>query len=37
MAKTSEQCYCSKCNRTMSSTEFYQSNNIDKYPTKFLN
>lgn len=37
MAKTDEQCYCSKCNRTMNASEFYQSNNLDKYPTKYLN
>lgn len=37
MAKTDEQCYCSKCNRTMNASEFYQSNNIEKYPTKYLN
>ena len=37
MAKTNEQCYCSKCNRTMNASEFYQSNNLEKYPTKYLN
>lgn len=29
--------YCEKCNRTMNSTEFYQSNNLEKYPNKYLN
>lgn len=24
--------YCEKCNRTMNSTEFYSSNNLEKYP-----
>lgn len=24
--------YCEKCNRTMSGTEFYSSNNLEKYP-----
>ena len=37
LAKTTEQCYCQKCNRTMNASEFYQSNNIEKYPTKYLN
>lgn len=37
MPTTNEQCYCSKCNRTMNASEFYQSNNLEKYPTKYLN
>lgn len=37
MARSNEQCYCTKCNRTMNANEFYQSNNLDKYPTKYLN
>jgi hypothetical protein len=24
--------YCEKCNRTMNGTEFYSSNNLEKYP-----
>ena len=27
-----QQYYCEKCNRTMSATEFYTSNNLEKYP-----
>lgn len=29
--------YCSKCNKTMNSDQFYQSNNVEKYPDKYLN
>ena len=32
-----EQIYCSKCGRTKSSEEFYMSNNLDKYPERFVN
>ena len=34
---TNETRYCAKCNRTMKVTEFYQSNNLDKYPDRYLN
>lgn len=37
MAKTNDQRYCSKCNKTMSVEQFYQSNNAEKYPDKYLN
>ena len=37
MAKSSEQCYCTKCGRTMNVSEFYQSNNLEKYPTRYFN
>jgi hypothetical protein len=26
------QIYCEKCGRTMGDTQFYKSNNIEKYP-----
>ncbi len=29
--------YCEKCNKTMSLNEFYQSNNTEKYPDRYLN
>lgn len=29
--------YCEKCNRTMNASEFYSSNNLEKYPTGKLN
>lgn len=29
--------YCEKCNRTMNATEFYGSNNLEKYPSGKLN
>lgn len=31
-----EKFYCEKCNRTLSETEFYRSNNLEKYPNKKL-
>ena len=31
-----EKFYCEKCNRTLSETEFYRSNNLEKYPRKKL-
>ena len=37
MPKTNEQRYCSKCNKTMNADQFYQSNNIEKFPDKYLN
>lgn len=37
MAKTNEQRYCEKCGRTMNVSEFYQSNNLEKYPDRYLN
>ena len=37
MAKTTESRFCSKCGRTMKVSEFYQSNNLEKYPDKYLN
>ncbi len=37
MPKTNEQMYCEKCNRTMSTEQFYQSNNLEKYPNRYLN
>ena len=37
MAKSNEQRYCSKCNKTMNVEQFYQSNNAEKYPDKYLN
>ena len=37
MAKSNETRYCEKCNRTMNVSEFYQSNNLEKYPDKYLN
>jgi hypothetical protein len=32
-----EQLYCEKCHKTMHSKEFYNSNNLEKYPTGKLN
>ena len=32
MAETPEQIFCEKCKRTISSKEFYGSNNLEKYP-----
>lgn len=32
MADTPEQIFCEKCKRTISSKEFYGSNNLEKYP-----
>jgi hypothetical protein len=26
--------YCEKCNRTLAATEFYKSNNLEKYPNE---
>ena len=37
LAKSSESRYCEKCCRTLSVSEFYQSNNTEKYPDKYLN
>ena len=37
MAKTNESRYCEKCCKTMSVQEFYQSNNLEKYPDRYLN
>ena len=37
MADTPEQIFCEKCKRTISSKEFYGSNNLEKYPEGFLN
>lgn len=31
------QCFCEKCHRTMSDKEFYKSNNLEKYPSGYLN
>lgn len=28
-----EQLYCAKCNKTMGDTQFYKSNNLEKYPS----
>ena len=25
-------CYCEKCNKTIENDQFYQSNNLEKYP-----
>lgn len=36
MPKSNEQMYCEKCNKTMNVDQFYQSNNIEKYPQKYL-
>lgn len=32
MADVNKQYYCEKCNRTMAANQFYQSNNLEKYP-----
>ena len=37
MAKTDEKRFCAKCTKTLSVSEFYQSNNLEKYPDKYLN
>ena len=37
MAKSNESRYCEKCCKTMNVSEFYQSNNLEKYPNKYLN
>ena len=37
MAKSNESRYCEKCCRTINVSEFYQSNNLEKYPDKYLN
>ena len=37
MAKSNESRYCEKCCKTMNVGEFYQSNNTEKYPDKYLN
>ena len=37
MAKTNESRFCSKCCKTMNVSEFYQSNNLEKYPDRYLN
>ena len=37
MAKSNESRYCEKCCKTMNVSEFYQSNNLEKYPDKYLN
>ncbi len=37
MAKSNESRFCSKCCKTMNVSEFYQSNNLEKYPDKYLN
>lgn len=31
------QCYCEKCGRTLDSKNFYKSNNLEKYPSGYLN
>ena len=36
MPKSNEQMYCEKCNKTMNVDQFYQSNNTEKYPQKYL-
>ena len=36
MPKSNESMYCEKCNRTMNVEQFYQSNNLEKYPQKYL-
>ena len=36
MPKSNEQMYCEKCNKTMNVEQFYQSNNTEKYPQKYL-
>ena len=37
MAKTNESRFCEKCHRTINVGEFYQSNNLEKYPDRYLN
>ena len=37
MAKSNETRFCSKCCKTMNVSEFYQSNNTEKYPDRYLN
>ena len=37
MAKDQSTWYCEKCNRTMNVDQFYQSNNLEKYPSRYLN
>ena len=37
MAKTDEKRFCEKCAKTLNVTEFYQSNNLEKYPDRYLN
>ena len=36
MPKSNESMYCEKCNKTMNVEQFYQSNNLEKYPQKYL-
>ena len=36
MPKSNESMYCEKCNKTMNVEQFYQSNNTEKYPQKYL-
>ena len=36
MPRSNESIYCEKCNRTMNAEQFYQSNNLEKYPQKYL-
>lgn len=31
-----EQRYCAKCNKTLNVSEFYQSNNKEKYPEGYM-
>lgn len=37
MSKTDEKRFCEKCAKTLNVTEFYQSNNLEKYPDRYLN
>ena len=37
MAKTDEKRFCAKCAKTLNVSEFYQSNNLEKYPDRYLN
>ena len=37
MADTNDRIFCPKCGKALAITEFYNSNNIEKYPNKKLN
>ena len=37
MPKSTEKRFCEKCAKTLSVSEFYQSNNLEKYPDRYLN
>ena len=37
MADTNDRIFCPKCGKALAATEFYNSNNIEKYPNRKLN